>query len=81
MDSLDALFCHIDDFCRPCEPQWHQQLLSDGTQKRHRQRGLSLSEIMTIVVSFHRQQYRNFKAYYCQHVCVYWRSAFPGLVS
>ena len=36
---------------------------------------------MTILISFHRQQYRNFKAYYCQYVCEYWRSAFPGLVS
>lgn len=81
MDSLDALFCHIDDFCQQFEPKWRQLLLSDGTQRRQRQRGMSLSEIMTILISFHRQQYRNFKAYYCQHVCVYWRSAFPGLVS
>lgn len=36
---------------------------------------------MTIVVGFHQQQYRNFKAYYCQHVSVHWRLAFPGLVS
>jgi hypothetical protein len=41
MDSLEALFCHIDNFC---------------------------------------QQYRNFEAYYCTHVCEHWRSA-PGLVS
>ena len=65
MDSLDALFCHIDDFCQQFEPQWPQLLFSDGTQQR-RQRGLSLSEIMTILVSFHRQPYRHFKAYYCQ---------------
>ncbi len=81
MDSLDALFCHIDDFCQQLEAQWHQRLVSAGTQRRQWQRSLSLSEILTILVSFHRQQYRNFKAYYCQHGCVYWRSAFPGRVS
>ncbi len=59
MDSLDALFCHIDDFCQQFEPQWRQRLLSEGTQRRQRQRSLSLSEILTILVSFHQQQYRN----------------------
>ncbi len=81
MDSLDALFCHVDDFCQEFEPHWQQGLLSDGQKKRQRQRSLCLSEIMTILVSFHRQQYRHFKAYYCEHVCKHWRSAFPGLVS
>jgi transposase len=81
MNSLEELFCHIDDFCQLFEPQWRSRLLGEGVQQRQRQRSLSLSEIMTILVSFHRQQYRNFKAYYCHHVCVYWRAAFPGLVS
>jgi hypothetical protein len=39
-------------------------LLGEGVQHRQRQRSLSLSEIMTILVSFHQQQYRNFKAFY-----------------
>lgn len=81
MDSLEELFCHIDDFCQQFEPKWHQLLLGEGVQHRQRQRSLSLSEIMTILVSFHQQQYRNFKAFYCKHVCVHWREAFPGLVS
>lgn len=36
---------------------------------------------MTILIGFHQQRYRTFKDYYTQHVCVYWRSAFPRLVS
>lgn len=36
---------------------------------------------MTPLVSFHQQHYRNFKAFYCNHVCGHWREAFPGLVS
>jgi transposase len=81
MDSLEELFCHIDDFCQQFEPKWHRLLLGEGVQHRQRQRSLSLSEVMTILVSFHQQHYRNFKAFYCQHVSVYWRSAFPRLVS
>jgi len=36
---------------------------------------------MTILIAFHQSHYRDFKAYYCEHVLPYWRSEFPGLVS
>nr|WP_239112597.1 hypothetical protein [Halomicronema sp. CCY15110] len=36
-----------------------------------RQRSMSLSEIMTILVSFHRESYRNFKHFYQKQVCRY----------
>ena len=81
MLSLEALFCTIDDFCQDFEAQWTQRLLSDGLRQRQRNRSMSLSEIITILVMFHQQGYRNFKTYYCHHVLVYWRSEFPTLVS
>lgn len=81
MLSLEDLFCRVDDFCRAFEPQWQQQLLADGLQPRRRRRRLHLSEIMTIVIAFHQWRYRDFKTFYTQYVCVYWRHAFPGLVS
>ena len=36
---------------------------------------------MTILIHFHQSHYRNFKAYYTQHVCAHLRSEFPALVS
>ena len=36
---------------------------------------------MTVLIQFHSSHYRDFKAYYCQHVCVYLVSEFPGLPS
>ena len=30
MFSLDALFCHVDDFCEKFEAQWHKNLLKHG---------------------------------------------------
>jgi len=36
---------------------------------------------MTIIIHFHQSHYRDFKAYYTQHVLVHLRSEFPGLVS
>lgn len=81
MDSLDALFCHIDDFCQAFLPHWQASLIDSGVKRRNRSRSMSLSEIMTIVVSFHQQSYRNFKHFYQNHVCEYWQREFPSLVS
>lgn len=81
MSSLEELFCQLDDFCQSFESQWRQQLLGHGLQIRNRSRQLCLSEIMTILVGFHQQHYRNFKHYYTDHVCVYWQAEFPRLVT
>ena len=62
-------------------PVLEQHLLTSGVIKRRRERSLSISEVMTIVIHFHQSHYRNFKAYYCEHVLTHLRSEFPGLVS
>jgi len=36
---------------------------------------------VTILIYFHQSRYRNFKAYYTEHVCKHLRSEFPNLVS
>ncbi|RMG02837.1 MAG: IS982 family transposase, partial [Acidobacteria bacterium] len=81
MDSLIELFCDVDDFCQSFLPVWQKQLLSAGEIQRQRERSLSVSEIMTILIHFHQSHYRNFKAYYIQYVLERLRPEFPGLVS
>ena len=81
MLSLEELFCSVDDFCQTFEPQWKQQLLGVGLKLRNRQRSLSLSEIMTILIAFHQSCYRNFKTYYLEKVQTQWHNHFPKLVS
>ena len=81
MFILEELFCDLDDFCTVFEPQWRSQLISQGLKTRRRNRQMSLSEIMTILVAFHQSHYRNFKRYYLDHVCIYWLSEFPKLPS
>lgn len=81
MFSLEELFCPVDDFCQTFEPQWRNRLLKAGLQTRERSRQLSLSEIMTVMIAFHQQRYRTFKDYDTKHVCCYWQTAFPALVS
>jgi hypothetical protein len=53
MSQLVAMFCDIDDFCKAFEPIYRQRLLQYGQRQRMRQSQLSLSELMTIIVSFH----------------------------
>ncbi len=79
--SLVDLFCHVDDFCQEFEPQWQQFLLENGLCQRKRQASLSLSEIMTIIIHFHRSNYRTFKGYYNKHVRQHLKAEFPGAVS
>jgi len=61
MDNVIELFCFVDDFCQDFLPQWHQQLLTHGVERRNRQGQLSISETMTLVIHFHQSHYRNFK--------------------
>jgi hypothetical protein len=81
MDSLTELFCDVDDFCQAFLPAWRKQLLSAGEIQRQRERSLSVSEIMTILIHFHQSHYRDFKAYYTDYVVERLRREFPGLVS
>ena len=81
MSQLVAMFCDIDDFCKHFEPIYTQRLLQSGQRQRTRPPQLSLSEMMTIIVSFHQSGYRDFKRYYTQYVAVHWRPYFPNLVS
>lgn len=81
MTSLLELFVSVDDFCQLFLPFWEAKQLEDGSKKRLRRGQLSISEIMTIIIYFHQSQYRNFKAYYTEHVCQHLRSEFPNLVS
>jgi hypothetical protein len=81
MMSLLELFVSVDDFCQVFLPFWERKLVADGSKKLQRARQLSVSEIMTIIIYFHQSHYRNFKAYYREHVCQHLRAEFPKLVS
>jgi Transposase DDE domain len=80
MESV-ALFCNIDDFCLQFEPRWQRHLVAAKSRQRWREPRLGLSEVMTIVVSFHQSGYRTFKDYYLRYVTPHLRWAFPQIVS
>ena len=78
--SILELFCDVDDFCQWVS-SWEDAKLYGLSGKRGPAPRLSMSEVMTILIHFHQSHYRNFKAYYVQHVREQLSSEFPGLVS
>lgn len=81
MNKLVELFCDVDDFCNVFIPQWQKELLEDGTRQRKRDGRMTISEMMTIVISFHMSHHRDFKNYYCGYVAQIYKNEFPNLLS
>jgi hypothetical protein len=79
--DIVALFCDLDDFYQAFAPVWQQHLLPAPGRHRQRANGLSVSEVMTLVVAFQDSDYRTFKHFYLKEVCRHWRAEFPHLVS
>jgi hypothetical protein len=75
MFSLDALFCYVNDFCKAFETEWYKKLLNHGGIKPIYAKSLCLSEIMTILIAFHQNQYCNFKQFYLNCVKQQWCNA------
>ncbi len=78
--SLLELFVDIDDFCQDFE-LWASSQQLPLPPRRGPEPRLSASEIMTIVIHFHQQGYRDFKSFYQKHVRKHLRHEFPELVS
>ena len=54
MSSLVEIFCDVDDFCKIFMPEWEKHQLKIGAKHRRRKRSLTMSEIMTILITFHQ---------------------------
>lgn len=79
--QLTTIFCQIDDFCNELEHYTQAKLLTGpGLGKRGPSCCLSMSEIMTLLVSFQSLRFRHFKAFYT-FALSYWKCYFPRLPS
>lgn len=74
------IFCLIDDFCKHFHA-YESNIQIGPKRKKTREPQLTLSEIMTIVVLFHRSGFKTFKEYYQEWVLGYGRSYFPKAVT
>lgn len=73
-----SIYCLLDDFCKTYE-EWEKARLIDTGRSRHREGILSLSEMLTIMVCFHLDAFKNFKYYYLYGVCVKNKKCFKEL--
>ena len=80
-DKVSEIFCIADDFCQEFDHQIENLSLPlDGKKHRRRKGQMSDSEIMTILICFHFNTYRNFKHYYLCYVKGYLKEYFPNAV-
>jgi len=81
MVNLEQIFVEVDDFCQQFIPVWEASLLESGEKQRRKPSRLSTSEVMTLLILFHRYRHRDFKTFYTQYAQVHLIEAFPELVS
>jgi hypothetical protein len=79
--SLLEIFCDVHDFMMIFDRWLKEHALTQSPSPRGRKATLSMSEVMTILITFHQSHYRDFKSFYLKHVCQHLRSEFPNLVS
>ena len=83
MDEIEIieLFCMIDDFTKRFNDMCNlKQIAYTKPKIRNRKSRTTLSEVMTILVSFHRSNYRTFKHFFIRECKKTWRHLFPHLV-
>ncbi len=81
--QLVEIFCEMDDFCKELETQVKKTSLTgpSGSTPRGPKRGLTNSEIMTILIMFQMIRVKDFKTFYCHFLQKYWHVYFPCLPS
>lgn len=78
---LTDIFCQIDDFCNGFDKNCSNYFLTSNEAKRKKPCRISLSEIITIMILFHRSDYRTFKSFYLLVICGHLKNDFPNSVS
>ena len=65
-DKITEIFCIIDEFCQEYDKEIARMSICepDGRKHRNRKWTMSRSEIMTILICFHFNTFRNFRHYY-----------------
>ena len=82
-DKITEIFCIADDFCKEFELETDKTGLSEKNKgcHRHRKWRMSKSEIITILICFHFNSYRNFRHYYTFFVKEHLADLFPNQLS
>jgi Transposase DDE domain len=79
LERLTEVFCEVDDFCQTFEAQWQTYLLDSGAAPRGPQPGLSVSEIITLLLVLHSGGFKYLKNFYQGFAMPLLRPYFPGM--
>jgi len=79
LEWLTEVFCEIDDFCQTFEAQRQAYLLGSGAPPRGPKPGLSVSEIITLLLVLHRSRFKYLKNFYQGVAMPLLRPCFPGM--
>lgn len=82
-EFIISIFCEVDNFCKEFNQYLEQYCITANDKKgiSDLPSALSLSEVMTICITFHLLGYRTFKKYYIQLITEKYKKFFPNLVS
>lgn len=83
-DKITEIFFVTDNFCNEFKNEYSKlstAKLQGNKDTRNRAASMCDSEIITLLIVFHSGQFRNFKHFYIEYVCVHLKNDFPGLVS
>ena len=87
ISKIMEIYCIADDFCKEYELELNKKALSlsnpspNTPKTRNRKGRMSDAEMITILVLFHSNTFRNFKHFYLFHVCRELKEEFPHLLS
>lgn len=81
-DKITEIFCIADDFCKEFDAEYSKLAIQASPGRaRRRKRKMSDAEVITVLIAFHFNTYRNFKHYYFCAVCGKWKKLFPKAFS
>ena len=87
ISKVTEIYCIADDFCKEYELELNKKALSlsnpspNAPKTRNRKGRMSDAEMITILVFFHSNTFRNFKHFYLFYVCREPKEEFPNLLS
>lgn len=80
---ITKIFCEVDDFMQEFKERYYDKLLSSDKNKKEKieKSKLLMSEIITILITYHNYGNRTFKDFYTKVVLKYMKKDFKDLVS
>ena len=87
VSKVTEIYCIADDFCKEYNSELNKTSLSlsnpstDSPKHRKRKGRMSDAEMITILILFHSNTFRNFKHFYLFYVCRELKKEFSDLLS